>query len=318
MLALAAAGLHLAALAQAPARARVGVLSDRTHGSVDTDLLAAFRTVLRDRGWIEGRNLVIVERYAGPDPGRLATFAQALAREAPDAIFATTLSAALAAKAATASIPVVFNALPDPVEQGLVGSLARPGGNLTGVAVNSSALIPKRLQLLKEAMPRLSRVAVLFDPRQDDACLAAWDALRDPAAAMGIAVKRIAVDGSYEEAFDELGRGRYEAVLVPATARFYGDASRIAGLAHARRIVSLLSVGDAAEEHTLMVYGPLQSEAYSRAAGYIDRILRGGAPGTMAVEQPTRYELVLNLGVARSLGIALPRDLRARADRLIP
>lgn len=297
--------------------ARVGLLSDRNPHGTEAALLRSFREALRESGWAEGRNLTLVARYSGEDAARLPALAAQIVGESPDVIFATTLPAALAAKQATATIPIVFNVLPDPVEHGLVATLARPGANITGLAINSSALIPKRLQLLKEAVPRLSRVAVLLDPRQDESCEAAWEALREPAQALGVSLERVSVASGYAHAFDSIARARLQAVMVPATTRFYNDAALIAAHASRRRIIPILSVGDVAEEHILMAFGPLQAEAYRRAALFVDRILRGAQPGTLAVEQPTRYELVLNLRVARELGIAFPRDLRARADRLI-
>jgi len=323
-----AASLFIAALAAAcaPAVAQpdgrvatVGLLSDRSAEGAEPALLAAFRDEMRERGWVEGRNLAIVSRNAGDDPDRLPRLAAALVREGADVIFATTLPAALAAKGATQSVPIVFNVLPDPVAQGLVAALARPGANVTGVAINSSALIPKRLQLLKEALPGLARVAVLIDPNQDDACQSAWDALADPARAMGVSLGKVRVEGQegYARAFDAMARARFEAVLVPATTRFYNDVRAIAAAAAAHHMVFMPSVGDVAEEFVLLSYGPLQSEAYRRAASYVDRILRGANPATLPVEQPTRYELVLNLRIARALEIEFPRSLRARADRLV-
>ena len=232
-------------------------------------------------------------------------------------MFATTLPAALAAKRATTTIPVVFNVLPDPVEQGLVAALARPGGNVTGIAVNSSRLIPKRLQFLKEAMPGLARVAVLVDANQDEACEAAWNALAAPARAMGIRIERVVAQDDYAAAFRTMMQARVQAVLVPATTRFYNDATRIARLARANRLVFMPSVGDVAERHVLLSYGPLQVDAYRQAAVYADRILRGAAPERLPVEQSTRYELVLNLRIAAELGIEFPLSLRARADRTV-
>jgi putative ABC transport system substrate-binding protein len=307
-----------ASLAAVPRNfARIGLLSDRTPDAAESVLLAAFRETLREHGWDENRNLAILSRYCGDDPTRLASVASGLVREAPDLVFATTLPAALAAKQATTAIPIVFNVLPDPVEQGLVAALSRPGGNVTGIAVNSSRLIPKRLQFLKEAMPGLARVAVLVDAYQDEACEAAWNALAEPARAMGVAIERVIAEGDYAAAFRTMKQARVQAVLVPATTRFYNDAAKIARLAGANRLVFLPSVGDVAPQYVLLSYGPLQVDAYRQAAVYADRILRGAAPERLPVEQSTRYELVLNLRVAADLGIEFPLALRARADRVI-
>lgn len=297
--------------------ARIGLLSDRTPNEVESLLLSAFRETLREHGWSEERNLAILARYCDDDPARLPAMARSLVGDKPDLVFATTLPAALAAKRATSTIPVVFNVLPDPVEQGLVAALARPGGNVTGIAVNSSRLIPKRLQFLKEAIPALGRVAVLVDANQDDACEAAWNALAGPAHAMGVSIERVVAPDDYAAAFRAMRQTRVQAVLVPATTRFYNDAARIGQLARANRLVFMPSVGDVAEQHVLLSYGPLQADAYRQAAIYADRILRGAAPERMPVEQSTRYELVLNLRVAAELGVEFPLALRARADRLV-
>lgn len=303
--------------AVAPRSARIGLLSDRTPDAAESILLATFRETLRDHGWSPDRNLAIVAYHCGDDASRLPAMAAALVRDAPDLIFATTLPAALAAKHATATIPIVFNVLPDPVEQGLVASMSRPGANVTGIAVNSSRLIPKRLQLLKEAMPGLARVAVLVDARQDEACAAAWDALGVPAGEMGIAIERIVADADYRHAFEAMAKARVQAVLVPATTRFYNDAARIAQLAGEARMAFLPTVGDVAEGRVLLSYGPLQVDAYRQAAVYADRILRGASPERIPIEQPTRYELVLNRRVAKALNVTFPAALQARADRIL-
>ncbi len=302
-----------------PASATIGLLSDRIPDGAELALIEGFRAALGEHGWVDGRNLTLLSRHAGADPQHLPDLAGELVASRVALIFATTLRAALAAKARTAQVPVVFTALADPVEQGLVASLARPGGNATGVAVNSSVLIPKRLQLLKEAMPSLKRVAVLFDPQQDEACLAAWDALRKPAQAMGITIERVPtpVATDYVQPFARMAREHFHAVLVPATTRYYNDARIIALQAAAHRMVLLPPLGDLDTENTLLAYGPLQIDAYRRAAIYADRILRGATPATLPVEQPTRYELVLNRRVARALGVEFPRALLARADRVI-
>ncbi|MGE5336741.1 MAG: ABC transporter substrate-binding protein [Gemmatimonadota bacterium] len=298
---------------------RVGVLSDRTPAGPERAFFDAFRSALRQHGWVEGSNLTLIERFAGDDVHRLPTLAAELVAARVDVIFATTLPAALAAQGSTREIPIVFNVLSDPVEQGLIGALARPGGNVTGMAINSSTLIPKRLQFLKEAMPQLKRVAVLLDPDQGDACEAAWSALREPAQAMGVTLERVPAGGTadYAHVFSLIARHHLQAVLVPATTRFYNDARTIARLASMHRIVVLPPIGDVAEDDALLVYGPRQVDAYERAASYIDRVLRGADPATLPVEQPTRYELVLNKRVARALGVRFPRALSVRADRVI-
>lgn len=320
LLLAAVAGLPDTTAGQTSGRSvRIGVLSDRTPADAELGFIDAFRSTLREHGWIEGDNLTLISRYAGDDARRLPALAAELVAVRVNVIFAPTLPAALAAQNATRSIPIVFSVLSDPVEQGLVASLARPGGNTTGMAINSSALIPKRLQLLKEAVPRLTRAAILIDPDEGQACTAAWDALREPAQSMGVALEGVATgaSGDYAQAFSAMARAHVQAVLVPATTRYYNDARKIAALASSHRLVILPPIGDVAEDASLLAYGPRQVEAYRRAAIYIDRILRGANPATLPVEQPTRYELVLNRRVARTLGVTFPRALLMRADRLI-
>jgi putative ABC transport system substrate-binding protein len=308
-----------AAALAAPARvAQIGVLSDRDPQGPEREQLLAFTSELRERALGDAIEVVIVTP-AGGGPARLAALASQLVAAKVDVIFATTLPAALAARAATARIPIVFSVLPDPVEQGVVASLARPGGNATGIAVNSTALIPKRLQLLREAMPGLARVAILRDPQEDEACEAAWNALREPAAAMGIALQKaeVAQAGDHAGVFDAMVRARVQAVLVPATSRFYNEAEIIGQLAASHHLAFVPPASGLAERDAILSYGPSPHDAYRRAAAYVHRILRGADPATLPVEQPARYELVLNARVARALGIAFPKALRERADRIV-
>lgn len=316
--ALPAAALLLMRPAPAQSRvARVGLLST---GRPDAEraYIEALRTGLRRRGWEEGRNLALVAVFAHGDYGRLPALAAELLARKVDLIVAASTRAAFAARDATAKVPVVFATVQDPVDEGLVASLSRPGANLTGIAVNSFVIVPKRLELLKEALPQLKRAAMLFEA-EDPSCQVSWERLADSAKTLGIAMQKIEIDAShdYGRAFASLAQGRAQAVIAPTNLLFLGDAPRIGALAANHGVPLVQQGAEGADEHSLFSYGPSLVDAYERAASYVDRILRGANPATLPVEQSTHYELVLNMKVARALGISFPRAMLARADRVI-
>lgn len=314
-----AAALLLVLPAAAQTRvARVALLSAGRAQATERSYIDALRTALRRLGWQEGRNLALVVRYGDGDYGRLPALAAELVAAKVDLIVATSTIAAFAARDTTARIPIVFATVQDPVDEGLVASLSRPGANLTGVAVNSFVVVPKRLELLKQAVPRVTRVAMLFEA-DDPSCEVSWDRLAQSATTLGIVVQKVEIDASrdYAGAFESLARARADAVIAPTNMLFLGDAPRIGALA-ARHGLALVQQGaEGSDEHSLFSYCPSLVEAFERAAFYVDRILRGANPATLPIEQSTRYELVLNMKAARALGITFPRAMLARADRVI-
>jgi putative ABC transport system substrate-binding protein len=298
--------------------ARVGLLSAGRLEATERTYIEALREGLKRRGWKEGNNFVLAARYGNGDYARLPALAAELVAAKVDLIVATSTRAAFAVKDATTTIPTVFASVQDPVEEGLVASLSRPGANLTGIAVNSFAVLPKRLELLKEALPKLARVAMLFET-DDASCQVSWERLTQSATTLGIAMQRVEIDASrdYRGAFVSIARGRAEAVIAPTNLLFIGDAPHIGALASRHHLPLVQQGAEDSDASSLFSYGPSLTDAFERAADYVDRILRGAQPATLPIEQSTRYELVLNMKVARALGITFPRAMLARADRVI-
>ena len=314
-----AAILLLTALPAADAQptakhARLGVLLFSTPDGDPN--VATFRQALGELGYVEGKNLTTVYRYAESKPERLAGLAVELAALKPDVIFALGGDVAPFARTATSTIPIVMAVSVDPVLAGLVPSLARPGGNVTGVTFASSDLAAKRLQFLKETAPRISRVAVLWNPDHVDPEYAATQAA---ARTLGVQVQSLEVrtPGDLDEAFQAAETGRAEAIIVVSSRQTTFGRPRIMEWATRRRIPVVAGWGPWAQAGALLSYGPDLNASVRRAAAYVDRILRGANPGTLAVEQPTTFELVLNLRTATSLGLSIPSALRVQASQVI-
>jgi putative tryptophan/tyrosine transport system substrate-binding protein len=228
-------------------------------------------------------------------------------------------NAALALKNATRTIPIVFfGAVSDPVELGLVESLARPGGNVTGFTTISAVLVGKRLELLKETIPKLSRVAVLWDPKGQGA-EQAWKDSQLAARELGLQLHSMEVSSAdkYEGAFKEATKARSTALAVTQHTLASSNQKRIADLAAKNRFPAMYYRGDFVESGGLMSYGADQDEPYRRAAVYVDKILKGTKPADIPVEQPKKFELVINLKAAKQIGLTIPPNVLARADRVI-
>ena len=322
--ALVAAVSLLAAAAPPPAAAqppgrlvRIGHLALTSPTPQTAPIWDGFVQQLRAVGWVEGRNLVFERRHAGGRSERLADLAAELVRLKVDVIVASGTSAVLAAKKATSSIPIVIAGASDPVAFGLVDSLARPGGNVTGLADSPGREIEgKRLELLKEVVPRLSRVAVVLDST----------ARRDPgpiqaaAKALGLTVlvSLETVDpAEFRQAFVAMRRDRVEALYAPETPVNARHRDLIVSLAAEYRLPGIYGAREFVEAGGLMAYGTSFADLYSRAAEYVDRILRGARPGDLPVEQPTRLELALNLRTAAALRLEIPPALIVRADHTV-
>jgi putative ABC transport system substrate-binding protein len=226
--------------------------------------------------------------------------------------------AALAAKKSTSTIPIVFIGVSDPVAAGLVDSLARPGGNVTGFTAMSSELAGKRLELLKETVPKLSRVAVLWDPRDPNAA-GSWKESQLPARELGMQLFSMEVSSSdkYESAFKEAIKAGSAALAVAGSALAVSNRKQIADLAARNRLPAIYHRGDFVESGGLMSYGADQIEPYRRVAVYVDKILKGAKPTDLPVEQPTKFELVINLKTAKALGLTIPPIVLTRATRVV-
>jgi putative tryptophan/tyrosine transport system substrate-binding protein len=279
--------------------------------------IEAFRQGLRDLGYIEGQNLIIEYRYAEGKLDRLPELAAELVRLKVDAIFVQSTPAVQAAKKATTTIPIV-SVSGDPVGLGLVASLARPGGNVTGLANLTSELAGKRLELLKEVVPRISRVAVLWNP---DASSSALRMRETDAAAASLGIKLQPVEvraaNDFERAFSALKRERADA-LFPLRSPFISNhVKRIVELAAKNRVPGMYDASEFAEAGGLMSYGTMLADLDRRAATYVDKILKGAKPAELPVEQPTKFEFVINLKTAKQIGLTIPPNVLARADKVI-
>ena len=279
----------------------------------------AFREAMRENGWVEGQNVVTEYRFAEDKADRLADMAAELVRMRVDLIVAQPTRAAQAAKKATSTIPIVMINAGDPDKIGLVASLARPGGNVTGTTFSVGlATIAKGLELLKEAMPRLRVVGVLSNPA-NPAEPNTIDELRKAAKNLELQLEhaRASSPGQLERAFSDLSAKRVEALLVVAEALFVRHAEEVARLALKHRLPSMHGVRENAEAGGLMSYGPSLRQSSRRAAVFADKILKGAKPSELPVEQPTRFELVVNRTTAKQLALTLPQSLLVRADDVV-
>jgi putative tryptophan/tyrosine transport system substrate-binding protein len=281
--------------------------------------LAAFRQGMRDLGYAEGQNLSIEPRWAEGRFERLPDLAVELVRLKVDVIVSVVTQATLAAKNATRTIPIVLVAAGDPVGSGLVPNLARPGGNVTGPSTMYAELAGKQLELLMKTAPKVSRVAVLWNPAN-----AAWQVqmLRQTetaARALGLQRQLLEARGpdELEGAFAAMTRERANALLVQVDVIFALHAQRIADLAAKHRVPAMYGAKEHVGAGGLMSYAPNVLDVFRRAATYVDKILRGAKPGDLPVEQPTTFELVINLKTAKALGLTIPPSVLARADQVV-
>jgi putative ABC transport system substrate-binding protein len=312
--------LMLAPLA-APAQrtARIGYLAL----NLDVNPLSheAFRQGLRDLGYVEGRNLVIEYRDAKGKPDRLDAGAAELVALNVDVIVAPGTLAALAAKRTTATIPIVVPTIGDPVADGLVKSLARPGGNVTGLSNLTGDLIGKCMQLLREAAPGATRVAVLTHPGSATAKTDKDNATRAQAAgrSLGFAVQLIDAGRpvDLDRAFAEMTQWRANALVVLPYATFFPERTRIVALAAKQRLPAVYAYRENVVAGGLMSYGADLVDQFRRSAAYVDRILQGAKPADLPIEQPTKFELVINMKTAQALGLTIPPSLLLRADQVI-
>ncbi|MFI5326280.1 MAG: ABC transporter substrate-binding protein [Candidatus Rokuibacteriota bacterium] len=273
-----------------------------------------FREGLRELGYVEGQNVVIEVRIGSLD--QLPQLAEDLVRSKVDVIVASASSAGMAAKKATTSIPIVFTSLSHPVEIGLIKSLARPGGNITGVTVNAGTTVTKRLELLRELVPRLKQVAILVHPAHPTDPVQRKE-MEEAARALGLLLKPAAVrtPEDFEAAFKAVsGAG---ALLNIDTPLFTTYRTQFVELAARHRLPAIWSNGIIVEAGGLMSYGTYIPALFRRAAIYVDKVLKGARPGDLPVEQPTRFELVINLKTAKALGLTIPQSLLQRADQVI-
>jgi putative ABC transport system substrate-binding protein len=306
----------LAAHAQQQAKfARVGYLGTGERLSANGE---AFKGALRERGWVEGKNLVIEYRFGGEKYERLCALAADLVRLKVDVLFASNAPAAQAAKEATATLPIVFHTLNDPVRAGLVTSLARPEGNMTGNAGLGPELDGKRIELLKDVVPPLSLATVLLN-RLNPMTPSRLRQIEEAAQALKVDVRVVTASDvkGLDRALDVMARGRPAGLIVFDDPIFFLHRRRIIEFATKQRVPAVYSQEGWAEQGGLMEYAPNQRAMYQQAAGYVDRILRGAKPADLPIEQPTKFELVVNLKTAKAIGVTIPQPILLRADRVI-
>jgi putative ABC transport system substrate-binding protein len=300
---------------------RIGYLASNLAGSGPTRLHAAFLQGLRDLGYIEGRNVVIEYRDAQGKLETLPARAAELVARKVDVIFAPGTQHALAAQQATKTIPIVFADIADPVARGLVTSLARPGGNITGLANLQTDLVGKWLELLKQAVPGLNHVAFLWEPGYlpERAQRDLRERAEAAAKAAGVRLRFVDVRTSedIDRAFSEIIRSRVDAVIVWGGVMFIYERRRIAELAAKNRLPGTYTMSEFVDAGGLMSYSPNIADNFRRAADYVDKILKGAKPADLPVEQPTTFELVINLKTANALGLTMPPSVLHRADRVI-
>ncbi len=296
---------------------RVGYLA-AVSAAADAPRLQAFRQGLRELGYVEGQNIIVEYRHQDREFERLPDVAAELVLLNVDAIVAVTTNAALAARKATGTIPIVFMGVTDPVAAGLVATLARPGGNSTGITNIAAALTGKRLAFLKETIPNVTRVAVLWDP-QAPGSRPQWEQGQLPARELGLQLYSMEVSNvdKYEAAFNAAVKARNTAVWVTLNPLANSNQKRIAELAMRKRLPSICARGDYAENGCLMAYGPTYSAEGRDGARYLDKILKGAKPADLPVEQPTKFELVINLQTAKRIGVTVPQSVLNFADKVI-
>jgi putative ABC transport system substrate-binding protein len=296
--------------------ARVGFLA--SGDGVPGRAMAAFNEGLQEFGWVAGQNLVIEHRSASGQFERLPALAAELVRSNVDVIVAVPTPSAVAAKNATSTIPIVMVNAAEPVEVGLIASFARPGGNVTGVSWTTLTIIGKELELLKEAVPGVRRVAILWNPANPAHAFGIRN-LRTAAGSLGVQLQLLEIRTAQqlEGAFAAMTRERADAVLVVADGMFNLLRTTLGDLAIKHRLPSMHGLTENVEAGGLMSYAPSTVAPFRRAGFFVDKILKGARPADLPVEQPTKFELVINMRTARALGVTVPQAVLLRADRII-
>jgi putative ABC transport system substrate-binding protein len=309
-----------AAAAQQPGKIwRIGFLGPPPSSTWGAHLVQAFQQGLEERGYRDGQNISIEYRSTeDATPERLALYAAELVQLRVDVLVVSLTSSALAAKNATRTIPIVFVNVPDPVAQGLVASLAKPGGNITGTSTLTTELMGKQMALLKEAIPKVSRVGVLWNPLTLEGPAQITEA---QTAAKSLGLQLLIVEAAeprkFDGAFSTMVRNRVHASFIVGSGLYYIHASRLADIAVKHRLPTMFGITDQVAAGGLIAYGWTPRENYRRAAAYVDKLLKGARPSDLPVEQPSKFELVINVKTAKALGLTIPQSMLLRADRLI-
>ena len=296
---------------------RIALLSP-VSPSAASPYIEAFRRGLRELGYTEGKNIVIEYRFAEGKLDLLPELAAELARLKAEVIVVGGIPGALAVKKATSSIPIVFVGTGDPVSSGVVASLAKPGGNVTGMSLQGVDLAAKRLELLKDAFPKVVRVAFLFDPTDPTGVLG-LKGTQDAAPALRVILQLVEVRNvsDFVSAFTAITREHADALLTSDTVIFNNNRTRIVEFAATRRLPAMYGLREFVETGGLMSYAASLPDVYRRAATYVDKILKGTKPADLPVERPTKFELVINLKTAKQIGVTFPQSVLFQADKVI-
>ncbi|MBR0827149.1 ABC transporter substrate-binding protein [Bradyrhizobium manausense] len=302
---------------QRKAMPRVGVLWHAADAKQEEEYLGALTKAFHELGYVEGKNIELDHRFPAEQPERFRTLAQELADNKVDVIVAVTGLGAKEAKRATATIPIVIVADPDPIGNGLVESLARPGGNVTGLSLMTTDVSGKRLALFKQIVPKLARLAFVVDPR-DPTSKPAGVVNEREAKAAGLSIQTFGVTtpDEIEQAFSVIARDGFDGAFAFGPP-LYNERAQVGASAMAHKVPTIASNAQQVPYGLLMSYGPDFLEYFRRAAGYVDNILKGAKPGDLPIQQPTRIKLVINLKAAKALDISVPPSLQATADEII-
>jgi putative ABC transport system substrate-binding protein len=295
---------------------RVGYLASGSANS-SPRFVGAFRDGLREFGWIEGQNIVIDYRYAEGRFDRLPELAAELIRLKVDVIVAVPTPSTVAAKNATGTTPIVMMNVAQPVELGLIASFAQPGGNVTGLSWPDLEIMGKQVEVLKETLPKVRLVAVLWNPGNPAHALAIRHVKATAGSGLQLRLLEARGPNQFDGAFAVMAKERVGALLVVPDGLFALHRGRLADLAAKNRLPSVHGLSEEVEAGGLMSYGPSRLASFRRAASFVDKILRGAKPADLPVEQPTKFELVINLKTARALGLTVPPSVLAQADQII-
>jgi len=298
---------------------KIGVLWHAGSAEEEAIYLGELRKGLDGLGYIDGKTIALEHRFPNEQPERFVSLAAELAALKPDVLIAVTQQAAVAAQRATTTIPIVFIVVPDPVGVKLVDSLSRPGGNITGLTHIAVELSGKRLAVFKEAFPRMTRVALLVNANNPQTTKRYIDETKTAATELGLDIRPVEVRAltDFDQAFDRIVDGRLEGVAVPADPLFYQGRSLMAQAAITRRLPLMAYSRETLEAGALMSYGTDQRRIFRRAAVYVDKILKGEKPADLPVEQPTKFEFLINNKTAKAIGYTISESLLLRADEVI-
>jgi ABC-type uncharacterized transport system substrate-binding protein len=299
---------------------KIGVLWHAGSAEEEKVPLGGLVEGFRNLGYVDGKNIVLEHRFPNEQPERFFSLAAELVKIKVDVLIAVTRQAAVAAQSATTTIPIVFIAVPDPVGSKLISNLARPGGNITGLTNMAVELVPKRLQVLKEAIPSLSRIALLVNASVPEAARRYVEIAQTVVGPLGVTLQPVEIrtPADIERAFSMITQSRLQGVCLTSDGLIYVEQERLAQLALNRNLPLIGYTRDMAKwTGMLMTYGPSNVELFKRAAYFVDKILKGAKPGDLPVEQPTKIEFIVNLKTAKTLGLTIPPSVLARADEVI-